>query len=121
MYAGIVVDKYGKVPEHVKGTSGIKIYDLDKGVIEKTISLDGIDKERFAGWRVAREASDNNVDYLYTGKELKILRIPILPRLLGFRKMENKARPGSSISDIVKELHGTYQLKKPVSGYQHAA
>ena len=120
MYAGIVVDKYGKVPEHVKQAHEIAVYDLDKNKVEKRISLDGIDKERFPGWRTAREASDNNIDYLVTGRKLRLLRIPLLPRVLGVRKMENEARPGSNISDIVKELQ-KYQPRELAPAHKYAA
>ncbi len=113
MYAGIVLDQYGRVPEHVRQGSEIAVYDLDKGKIERTLPLEGINKAWFPGWRIARKALGNNIDYLYTGRRLRLS--PLL-RLFGTK---NEAAPGSDISTVVRDLQEKYQPKKLAPAYAH--
>lgn len=114
MYAGIVVDEYGKVPEHVRKGYEIAVYNLDEGRIERRIPLEGIDKVRFPGWRVTRAALGNNIDYLYTGRRLRLS--PLL-RIFGTK---NEVSPGSDISNIVTKLQTKYQPREKLApAYTH--
>lgn len=107
MYAGIVVDQYGEVTEHVRDGYSFKIYNSTTGKVEKRIPLDGIKDEKRPGQRIASLALSEGVDYLYTGRRLSVFKLPRWKLILG--GIRNRARSGKELNDIIEELEPKYK------------